>query len=302
MTYNLDVINTIVMSETEQLFKDITSRQEELTKLSEYLTELESQLSLIFAASPDMILFMHMDGSIVKLSQAAARILGYDQYEIKNKSIWDLMHPEDHDKSREVTKKIVAEKLLYFDKDDYFVNRWRKKDGTYAKLAWRFSMYDDNEDHIIGFATDISSINESNPFSYALLYKAITMSQEGIVITDMTEKDNPIIYVNPAFCNNTGYSSEELIGQNCRILQSDEKDQAALTTIRNAIAEGKSCEVLLKNFTKNKEVFYNYLTACAVGEPGNVTNYIGLSRNAIAQVLDGTYVWDKTSPRGFGKK
>ncbi len=48
---------------------------------------------------------------------------------------------------------------------------------------------------------------------------AVRSSGNGVVITDATLPDNPIVYVNPAFELMTGFSAEEAVGRNCRFLQ-----------------------------------------------------------------------------------
>jgi PAS domain S-box-containing protein len=290
------------MSETDQILKEVKVREGEIKKLSSYLSELESQLALIFAASPDLIVFIHKDGTIIKVSQAVWKILGYERDSLMGKSIFDLIHPEDAEKTQEIRKKLINDRHIYFDHSEYFSNRWRRADGSYATLVWRFSLYDENADHTIGFATDVTDLTLINPFNFGLIHKALRMTKDGVVITDMLHPDNTIIYANPAFCKNCGYESKELIGQNCRVLQSDDKDQAALFTIRESIKNGESCEVLLRNFKKDKTVFFNHVLISPIIEHSIITNYIGISRDLTQLINDGVYNWDRTAPRGFGKK
>jgi PAS domain S-box-containing protein len=295
----------IIMSSSKKLeflLERVENRQKELGELSTYLSELESQLSLIFAASPDMIIFIHKDGRIIKVSYAVTRILGYDKKEMIDKYIWDFIHPEDIEKTKQVRTELVENRILFFDHKEYFTNRWLKKNGGYAKLAWRFSLYDEREDHTIGIATDVTNLVLDNPFNFGLIHKALSLAKDGIVITDMTQANNPIIYANASFCNNTGYTIQELIGKNCRVLQSDDREQAALSTIRDAVSDGESCEVLLKNFKKDHTIFYNHILISPIVDNGIVTNYIGISRDLTSLINEGVYIWDRTAPRGFGKK
>jgi PAS domain-containing protein len=59
-----------------------------------------------------------------------------------------------------------------------------------------------------------SNIGQSIDYASAVL-----SCPSGIVITDPSKTDNPIVFVNPAFTELTGYSSAESIGRNCRFLQ-----------------------------------------------------------------------------------
>src|SRR5687767_10244041 len=78
-----------------------------------------------------------------------------------------------------------------------------------------------------------------------LLDRAVAASSNGILITDPSLPDNPIVYVNPAFERTTGYTMEEVIGHNCRLLQGGDRDQPALEELRVAIREGRECRVVL---------------------------------------------------------
>ncbi|MGB5970046.1 MAG: PAS domain-containing protein, partial [Spirulinaceae cyanobacterium] len=84
-----------------------------------------------------------------------------------------------------------------------------------------------------------------------VLERAITASNNGIVISDATQKELPIVYLNPAFERITGYSAQEVIGKNCRFLQGKETDQEALEELRGALREGKECNVVLRNYRKD---------------------------------------------------
>lgn len=67
---------------------------------------------------------------------------------------------------------------------------------------------------------------------------ALDAAQDGIVIVDARQGDQPIIYINSAFEGLSGYASAEVIGQNCRFLQGGDRDQPGRSEIRQALAEG----------------------------------------------------------------
>ncbi|MHC5140397.1 MAG: PAS domain-containing protein, partial [Planctomycetota bacterium] len=66
--------------------------------------------------------------------------------------------------------------------------------------------------------------------------RALESTDEGVVISDCSQPDMPIIYVNRAFTTMTGYGYDEVVGRNCRFLQGKETPAAAAQTIRQAIA------------------------------------------------------------------
>ena len=65
---------------------------------------------------------------------------------------------------------------------------------------------------------------------------AVRSSVDGVVITDATHPELPIVYVNPAFERMTGFSAEEAVGRNCRFLQGEDRHQPALDELRAALA------------------------------------------------------------------
>ncbi|PSR15224.1 hypothetical protein C8255_23215, partial [filamentous cyanobacterium CCP3] len=107
--------------------------------------------------------------------------------------------------------------------------------------------------------------------------RAIAASQNGIVITDARQHDNPIIYVNPAFERITGYTAADTLGRNSRFLQGDNQDQPALPDLRRAIAEGNNCTVELVNYRKDGQPFWNHLSISPIyDDEGILTHFIGI--------------------------
>ncbi|MGI4787843.1 MAG: PAS domain-containing protein [Janthinobacterium lividum] len=107
--------------------------------------------------------------------------------------------------------------------------------------------------------------------------RAIAASSNGIVISDPSQPDCPIIYCNPAFSTMTGYSSEEVFGNNCRFLQGSETDAAAIQQIRDCLHQEISCQIILRNYKKDGTPFWNALTISPVRDPeGKLTHFIGV--------------------------
>jgi PAS domain S-box-containing protein len=109
-----------------------------------------------------------------------------------------------------------------------------------------------------------------------LLYRAVAASSNGITISDSKLPDDPLIYVNRSFELMTGYSSEEVLGRNCRFLQGNDRNQSALLEVRAALREGRDCEVLLRNYRKDGTLFWNELRLSPVhDEWGRLVNFVG---------------------------
>jgi len=128
------------------------------------------------------------------------------------------------------------------------------------------------------------AIKYNNP-DPALLVKVLEAANTGVVITDNLLPDNPIIYCNPAFEQLSGYSRDEIIGRNCRFLQSQDRSQQARFEIRAAIEAGENCVVQIRNYTKKGTLFHNELYLSPVkNEQGEVTHFIGIQNDISARV------------------
>lgn len=292
-------IERINLSKNEEILKNIENRQRTLTGLSKYLSELESQLALIFAASPDIIVFLDDELKIIKISDAAFTILGYSRADLIGRTIWEFIDTSDADEMRRKFLDLKYNKISYGENQKAFVNHWISKSGNKIKLVWRFSLCDERENQTIGVASDITQFGFNNSYSYKLLQKVVESSTDGIVITDAQHPDNVMVYVNKAFEKITGYKSDELVGHNCRMLQTeDTKNSRAINTLKNCIKSGKNCDVLLQNKKKNGEIFYSRLAISAVIEQDMIVNYIGVVRD-ITDKIDIKYEWSPNAESGF---
>jgi len=116
--------------------------------------------------------------------------------------------------------------------------------------------------------------------SFELLYSALNASVSGIIITDNQQPDNPIIYCNTAFEKISGYGRAEIIGHNCRFLQGKDRGQKARQLIAEAVKNGETCRVEIRNYRKNGDLFWNELFMAPVkDEEGAVTHFIGVQND-----------------------
>lgn len=118
-----------------------------------------------------------------------------------------------------------------------------------------------------------------------LLQLVINASNDGIVVAEQEGEDNIVIYVNPAFERLTGYSADEVLYQDCRFLQSGDRDQPGLATIRAALASGQPCRQVLRNYRKDGSHFWNELSITPVfNESDQLTYFIGVQKDVTVQV------------------
>jgi PAS domain S-box-containing protein len=291
-----------VIDDLKSILNRVEGRQKKLEELSQYLHELESHLALVFAFSPDLILLSDDAGKILRVNYSVEQILGYKPSEIIGTKVWDYIHPDDVEETLIVREQLKQNTFFTSDGRKTFTNHWRKKNGDYARLVWRFAYYDNNNRWMIKFATDYSYIDAEDPYSAQLIVNCVNNANSGIVITDYTKPDNPIVYANKKFEQMSGFTQEELIGENARIFNQDYRDQEAIHTIREAVAGGVGCEVLIKNNRPNGESWFNHLIIEPVSENGKITHFIGSSRDVSALIAGGCLFWDPTAARGFGRK
>jgi len=92
-----------------------------------------------------------------------------------------------------------------------------------------------------------------------IFFAAVEMTRMPMVVTDPNQDDNPIVFVNGAFLDLTGYQEEEVLGRNCRFLQGPDTDRATVAEVRKALEEERAVSVDLLNYRADGEPFWNAL-------------------------------------------
>lgn len=118
-----------------------------------------------------------------------------------------------------------------------------------------------------------------------LLFKrAVESVRNGICITNPRLPDNPIVYVNDAFLEMTTYQRHQVVGRNCRFLQRDDRDQASIEKIREAIRAEQPITTILRNYRRDGSIFWNELTVSPVhDESGTLINFVGIQNDISAR-------------------
>ncbi|MGO4670222.1 putative bifunctional diguanylate cyclase/phosphodiesterase [Bosea sp. 2RAB26] len=127
---------------------------------------------------------------------------------------------------------------------------------------------------------EVPSPSSNQKIPWAVVRSVIDLSPDGVLVSDLGDKDCGLTYVNRAFERITGYSSSEAIGKNCRYLQGGDRLQPEIRDIRRAIERRRSICVTLRNYHKDGTPFWNELRlepiSAANGQP---THYLGLMRD-----------------------
>ena len=69
----------------------------------------------------------------------------------------------------------------------------------------------------------------------SVFFAALQMTRMPMILTDPRQPDNPVVFVNRAFLDLTGYEESEVLGRNCRFLQGADTDRDTVRELREAI-------------------------------------------------------------------
>jgi PAS domain S-box-containing protein len=149
----------------------------------------------------------------------------------------------------------------------------RHVSGKITKVLYNASVYRDSNGNVLGVFAAARDITEQKKAENELRIAAAAFeSQEGVFVTDA---NGIILRVNRGFINITGYSTEEVIGKNPRILKSTRHDADFYAVMWESINRTGAWEGEIWNQRKNGEIFPEHLIITAVqGTDGNVTNYV----------------------------
>lgn len=134
-----------------------------------------------------------------------------------------------------------------------------------------------------GFIIDISARKHAN-LERERLMAAIEQSGDAIVITDA---GGAIVYVNPAFSTVTGYSRQEALGQNPRLLQSGAQDPAFYAAMWHTLTAGHTWRGHLINQRKDGTLFTEMASISPVRDAdGDIVQYVAVKRDITQQLHD----------------
>lgn len=112
-----------------------------------------------------------------------------------------------------------------------------------------------------------------------LLKHLVEAAPEGVAICEARGGEWPVVFVNPALLQLTGYSADQILGRNLRFLQADDRDQDGVAKIRSALRDGQPCQALIRNYRRDGTLFWNdvKLVPLRSGD-GEITHFASFHR------------------------
>lgn len=243
----------------------------------------ESRLNSIVGTAPDAIVTLDQEGIITSLNHTSERMFGQSAENLLGGHISNLIP----DLGGRKVKQYLARPLQSTDASasSAFDASGLRANGDSFPISIALGEFaDDGRSHLSLIIRDVSAARLAAA-DLLLRERALESSTDGVVISDMTLPDQPIIYVNPAFERITGYRRDEVLGRNCRFLQGPETSRETVAKLHRAVMAGQPCDVILRNYRKDGSLFWNELSvAPVISADGRATHFIGVQNDITARV------------------
>ena len=294
----------LVEERTNTLNNEISERKHvEISLLAS-----EHKFRALLDSAPEAMVISGIAGVILMVNQAAEHLFGYRRDEIIGQAI-ELLIPK-HQSNNSFNLQAVdvlndSEILARGDRDLHGIT----KDGRKFPVELSLGPIEAEEGLMISCVIrDISKRRQEEEALKAskklaensflqlrestqhqrVLYRAVEQSPIATLITDVK---GTIQYINPKFSEITGYSLEEVIGDNPRILNARQLPTEIYTTLWTTITTGMEWRGELCNIRKNKEIFWNQTSISPVrDEEGKITQFVSImeditEKKAAAELL-----------------
>ena len=211
--------------------------------------------------------------SFSEVNEAYARLHGYTADELRGRPILDVYAPEERGP--------MARRLAGIDQSGQqsFEATHLHKDGRRLPVLMGVTPVRDADGQVrsrFAYAIDYTE-HKAAEIQLRKFYQAVEQSPESIVITN-TEVE--IEYVNEAFVRATGYTREEVIGQNPRVLQSQKTPARSYADLWDALRQGESWRGEFLNRRKDGTDYYETAHIAPIrNEAGVTTHYLAIKED-----------------------
>ncbi|MDD2759512.1 MAG: EAL domain-containing protein, partial [Methylomonas sp.] len=229
------------------------------------LRENEEKLRALFEMSPLGIARNTLDGRFIEANDALLSMVGYSLEELQALSYWDLT-PEDYAFQEARQLQALESNGQYGPYEKEYLH----SDGHRipVRLNGVLIAGGDGGRYIWSIVEDIGERKRAEE-EMQLASLVYMNSGEAMVVTDA---DGLIITINPAFTELTGYTAEEVIGQNPRILNSGLHDRAFYQVMWEKLNTMGFWQGEIWNKRKNGEIYAEWLTINSIYKDDGVCN------------------------------
>ncbi len=273
IVFPVEVILTTISSDRDNEVIHTTWRDiSEHKKAEDELRHSEERFRSLVETTSDWIWEVDRDNRYSYVSPKIADILGYAPHEILGKTPFDLMPEFERERVRAAFLEIARNSAPFQGMENINLHR----NGSRVVLETSGVPFFDEHNRHAGYRGIDRDITKRKQFEEQLLLteSVFTNTIEGIAITD---RDGTIQKVNNAFTEITGYSSDEAVGENPRILKSDRHDEAFYGRMWKDLLEKGQWSGEIWNRRKDGIAYPEWLSISSIrNESGEISSFISV--------------------------
>ena len=258
---------------TVSYLSDVTWETVKRKISEEALIASEKRYRRLFEAARDGILILDADtGKVVDVNPFVLELLGYSYGDIAGKFIWEIGAFKDVAASKDAFVHLQQHEYIRYDDLPL-----ETADGRVVEVEFVSNVYLVDQTKVIQCnIRDITERKKAEAERIRLL-TAIEQVGETIIITD---PDGVIQYVNPAFEKATGYTSQEAVGKNARLLNSGKQSPEYYLNLWETISGGNVFVRRIVNKNKDGTLCTADISISPIRDhSGKLVNYVAVQRD-----------------------
>ncbi|NJB69431.1 PAS domain S-box-containing protein [Desulfobaculum xiamenense] len=284
-----DIIAMLAQPSRQELIRSITNKNAELAaeveerqRTEAALRESEGRIQTVLEGAPDAMIMVNRAGTITYANSQAVKTFGYSREELLGSPI-EILVPEEARQSHPAHVQEFfrnnADKGLSGEGNFQAQIKGGLRIATDIKLS---PIKTGDEIQIIASIRDVTEQKKAQEV-IKKLSQVVEQCPISVVITD---RDGIIEYVNPSFCDVTGYSPEEILGHNPRILSSGKTPRSVYEDLWKTILDGQAWKGSFHNRRKNGEVYWESATIAPIlNDTGKVTHFVAVKEDITERML-----------------
>ncbi len=240
----------------------------ELEQAHQALLESDLRFRQLVDQAADALYIHDQSGRLLDVNQRACDSLGYSKAELLGMAVLDVEQEIGAEQAFPLWQTLQPGQMLTLH------GRHRRKDGSLFPVEIRLSCFDLQGQRLLtALARDVSERYQAEE-KLRQAAAVFDNAQEGIMVTDRRAR---ILAVNAAFCEITGYSEAEVIGQTPGKFKSGRHDALFYQAMWDALAKAGRWQGEVWDRRKDGEVYPKWLSISAVPDAdGQVGRYVAM--------------------------